>query len=86
MLACMAGCGDLALFIWGAVLRWGYEGAQCAGDYYLGADIRPEPYLWQSGTFMKIYVNIIWYLTLFIIVTICCVGCIMANQEKNQDP
>ena len=45
--------GRLILIVWGIVLRAGWDGRMCSGDLYTGDEVKPEPYLWVSGKFIK---------------------------------
>ena len=61
----------LGLIVWGSVIRWNNQGKACSGDLYLGNEFpRPEPYLWDSGHFMYLY------LVITISLLSCCCGCI----------
>ena len=63
MISCPVGCGGLAWFIAGLVLRYRKIGNICSGDYLrtqIEADptagtIGEAPYAWASGRFMNIY-------------------------------
>ena len=41
------------MIVWGIVLRAGHDGRMCSGDLYTGDEVKPEPYLWVSGKFIK---------------------------------
>ena len=68
--------GGIAIVIWGSIIRWGEPGRTCAGDFYEGEG-KPEPYLWKTGKFMKIYLillYIIWGL-----ISCCCLCMCIGN-------
>ena len=65
------GCGWLAWFIAGMVLRWREVGNICSGDY---ATTNGTPYQWRSGSFMDTFLII----TLVLWGLACCCGCCVA--------
>ena len=76
-------CGNIGMLIMGLIVRNGNAGKACSGDFYIGDDFRPQPYLWQSGKFMLYYVNIclfLWSLCAFgMCIACCCMVCIAAS-------
>ena len=82
ILGCPVGCGGLAWFIAGLVLRYREIGNICSGDYYAeNLELNPTagqigdlPYQWKSGAFMNWY-----YLSILILFGVCCcIGCSVA--------
>ena len=71
--ACPLGCGALAWFIAGMVLRWREIGNVCSGDYALenGVNEGVAPYQWKSGKFIHIY----YIVCLSLVGAICCCAC-----------
>ena len=62
------GCGWLAWFIAGMILRWRNVGDICAGEY---ATAGGAPYQWKSGKFMDTFL----FITLILWALACCCGC-----------
>ena len=82
ILGCPLGCGGLAWFIAGLVLRYRQIGNICSGDYYReNLELNPTagqvgdlPYQWKSGNFINYY-----YITIACILgLVCCCACTVA--------
>ena len=82
ILGCPIGCGGLAWFIAGLVIRYREIGNICSGDYYrenlelnpAAGQIGDLPFAWSSGTFINWY-----YLAILIMIGLaCCIGCSIA--------
>ena len=65
------GCGWLAWFIAGMVLRWREVGNICSGEYATTSGV---PYQWKSGKFIDTFLVI----TLCLWALACCCGCCVA--------
>ena len=83
VLAFLALSSSLAHTIWGSVLRWSNYGKACSGDFYIGNEIQPEPYLWDSAYVMQLYLYIVIGLISFCCCCVCCVGCCVGMAAAN---
>ena len=68
------GCGGLAWFIAGLVLRYRQIGNVCSGDLVLEGEDQTGPYAWKSGKFMNIYYMVIMWILISVCACVCCVG------------
>ena len=70
---------SIAMIVWivfGSILRFSMVGKVCSGDYYHGDD-DAEPYDWQAGQFMFVYLIIMYVVIGLFVCCGCCVGCAM---------
>ena len=80
LLSFPVGCGGLAWFIAGMVLRWREVGNICSGDYAIENGIAKgvTPYQWKSGKFIHIYYIVI----LSLLAAVCCLSiCVTAINK-----
>ena len=77
VIALLACVGSIAAVIWGSIIRWGEPGRTCSGDFYEGEG-KPEPYLWKTGRFLKIYLIILYIGWGFIACCCLCMCCGLA--------
>ena len=72
--------------IWGWFVRFDEAGKICSGDYYEGHDAEEnvKPYMWETGNWMWWYVSL-WMTCIFLLVTLCCCGIVLAFSVRN-DP
>ena len=61
--------GNLVMLVSGTYNRWGHAGEVCSGNFASEQDKIDGPYLIQAGSFMKIYLIILW-----VFVSILCCG------------
>ena len=71
--------GNIALLIWGSIVRWQGPGRICSADYYdYQGPNKPEPYMWKSGKFMKV-----WLIILYVVYPLaCCCLCMVAIGSR----
>ena len=70
------GCGGLAWFIAGLVLRYRDIGNTCSGDYVTADDASVDRslYSWDSGHFINIYYTVIMWFFIVVCSCVCCIG------------
>ena len=77
------GCGGLAWFIAGLVLRYRQIGNVCSGDLVLEGADQTGPYAWKSGKFMNIYYMVIMWILISVCACACCVGIIAGVMARS---
>ena len=82
-LGCPIGCGGLAWFIAGMVLRWRHIGKVCAGDYNDDSTLADNLYMTKSGNFMNIFLIICLCLMGLTCCSICCIVVILNAKARN---
>merc|ERR1712232_1179432 len=86
--SCPVGCGGLAWFISGHVIRYRHIGDVCSGDYYADAialdpsagTLGDAPYQWKSGKFINVYIIIVWSIVAFGCCLMCCLAAAAGNR------
>ena len=76
------GCGGLAWFIAGLVLRYRQIGNVCSGDLVLEGEDQTGPYAWKSGYFLNLYYLIVMWVLISVCACVCCVGIIAGVMAK----
>ena len=82
-LGCPVGCGGLAWFIAGMVLRWRHVGKVCAGDYNTTELLADNLYMTKSGNFIQIYLIIMLCLMGAMCFSSCCLIVILNARSRN---
>ena len=71
--SCIQGLVLLVWVIYGTMIRFSNEGKACSGAFYPYPREKDDPYMWNTGTFMAVYIILVYAC----ISLIFCCGCIV---------